>query len=132
MSITIWNIGVVVLATLSLTACNAAPEQEGNDDQVAGSEKETAEIAALSCDPLGDMAVSIETAEGGDKVLVMQMQSELAPDAQPTRLSLEPTGMSAGSEGTRMSDADGEYTVWIMDDGTATVNTGDFSVNCKA
>ena len=133
MKFTIKNSVVLAIATATLAACGGAADEASPAD-VAETEAptEVAEIAGLECESLGDVAVSIETSEDGEHTLVTHMQSEQAPDAEPSRMMLEATGLSAGREGTRFADANAEFVVWMMDDGTATVNTGDLSVNCKA
>lgn len=124
---------VLAFGTVSLAACGGAADETAPAD-VAETEAPVvaAEVARLECEPLGDVSVWVETQEGGENTLVTHMQSEQEPDAEPNRMALEATGMSAGREGTRYADASAEYVVWMMDDGTATVNTGELSVNCKA
>lgn len=134
MKISIAKSLILVAASASLAACGGAADDAQPEASEAASDApaEVTETAGLTCEPLGDVAVSIETAEGGEHTLVTQIQNEQDPDAEPSRLALEATGMSAGREGTRFADEGADYVVWMMDDGTATVNTGELSVNCKA
>ena len=114
----------------SIEETEAEPvETEESDVAEAG---EATDVKRLDCEPLGDSAVWVETGEDGDHTLVTHLQSEMAPDAEPSRMALEATGASAGREGSRFSDENGEYIVWIMDDGTATVMAGENEVSCPA
>ncbi|MXO90008.1 hypothetical protein [Pontixanthobacter aquaemixtae] len=108
-----------------------ADPAEAEGDEAAG-DSEAADAKRLDCEPLGDSAVWIETGEDGEHTLVTHMQSEMAPDAEPVEMAIEATGASAGREGSRLTDENGEYVVWIMDDGTATVKAGENEVSCPA
>ena len=122
----------LVSATALLAACGGAQDSGDASEAQAAADKTPAAVAStLECEALGDAAVSIETTEDGAHTLVTVIQSEMAPDAEPIRFELEPTGASAGREGTRLSDINGEFTVWMMDDGSATVKSGEIEVGCK-
>ena len=125
--------GFVVVAVCGMLA--ACSTQSTSDETPAP--ENTADgapspvIATLDCEPFGDAAVAIEKAEDGTQTLVTIIQSEMVPDAEPIRFPLEPTGASAGGDGTRLADVNGEFTVWIKDDGSATVKSGENEVSCK-
>lgn len=131
------NTVLMALGTGALMACNpsAAPDADGQDVTApAGfaAEEPSPVVATLECEPLGDTVLSIETAQNGTSTLLTAIQSELDPDAEPIRFPLEATGADSGGTNTRLSDVNGEFTVTLMTDGSATIQSGENEVSCKA
>lgn len=121
----------------ALTACNpaAAPDADGQDvtaPAVSAAQEPSPVVATLECEPLGDAILSIETAENGTSTLLTAIQSELDPDAEPIRFPLEATGADTVGTNTQLSDVNGEFTVTLVTDGSATIQSGDNEVSCKA